>query len=67
MRSIARRLRRRKQNFYRGGALKRHVAGREVVVANTKGKLDSGLWEQIFRDEFDGTRRKRVLVKIIGE
>jgi secondary thiamine-phosphate synthase enzyme len=47
--------------------LKRQVMGREVVVAVTKGKLDFGTWEQIFYGEFDGRRRKRVLVKIIGE
>ncbi|MBN2003915.1 MAG: YjbQ family protein [Anaerolineae bacterium] len=47
--------------------LKRQVMGREVVVAVTKGKLDFGPWEQIFYGEFDGQRRKRVLVKIIGE
>ncbi|HQQ87120.1 MAG TPA: secondary thiamine-phosphate synthase enzyme YjbQ [Smithellaceae bacterium] len=47
--------------------LKRQVMGREVVVAITKGKLDFGPWEQIFYGEFDGKRRKRVLVKIIGE
>jgi secondary thiamine-phosphate synthase enzyme len=47
--------------------LKRQVMGREVVVAITKGKLDFGPWEQIFYAEFDGRRRKRVLVKIIGE
>jgi secondary thiamine-phosphate synthase enzyme len=47
--------------------LKRQVMGREVVVAITKGKLDFGPWEQIFYGEFDGLRRKRVLVKIIGE
>ena len=47
--------------------LKRTVMGREVVVAVTKGKLDFGPWEQIFYGEFDGRRRKRVLVKIIGE
>jgi len=46
--------------------LKRTVMGREVVVAITKGKLDLGPWEQIFYGEFDGRRRKRVLVKIIG-
>jgi len=46
--------------------LKRTVMGREVVVAVTKGKLDFGPWEQIFYGEFDGRRRKRVLVKIIG-
>ncbi len=47
--------------------LKRSVMGREVVVAVTGGKLDFGPWEQIFYGEFDGKRRKRVLVKIIGE
>ncbi|MFH1046135.1 MAG: secondary thiamine-phosphate synthase enzyme YjbQ [Candidatus Omnitrophota bacterium] len=47
--------------------LKRTLMGREVVVALTKGKLDFGPWEQIFYGEFDGRRRKRVLVKIIGE
>jgi secondary thiamine-phosphate synthase enzyme len=47
--------------------LKRQVMGRVVVVAITKGKLDLGPWEQIFYGEFDGNRRKRVLVKIIGE
>lgn len=47
--------------------LKRSVMGREVVVAVTNGKLDFGPWEQIFYGEFDGRRRKRVLVKIIGE
>ena len=47
--------------------LKRTLMGREVVVAITKGKLDFGPWEQIFYGEFDGQRRKRVLVKIIGE
>jgi secondary thiamine-phosphate synthase enzyme len=47
--------------------LKRQVMGREVVVAITAGKLDFGTWEQIFYGEFDGKRRKRVLVKIIGE
>ena len=47
--------------------LKRTIMGREVVVAITKGKLDFGPWEQIFYGEFDGQRRKRVLVKIIGE
>ncbi len=47
--------------------LKRQVMGREVVVAVTNGKLDFGPWEQIFEGEFDGMRRKRVLVKIIGE
>ena len=47
--------------------LKRTVMGREVVVAVTDGKLDFGPWERIFYGEFDGKRRKRVLVKIIGE
>ena len=47
--------------------LKRTIMGREVVVAVTGGKLDFGPWEQIFYGEFDGLRRKRVLVKIIGE
>jgi len=47
--------------------MKRQIMGREVVVAITKGKLDLGPWEQIFYGEFDGRRRKRVLVKIIGE
>jgi secondary thiamine-phosphate synthase enzyme len=47
--------------------LKRTVMGREVVVAVTRGALDFGPWEQIFYGEFDGRRRKRVLVKIIGE
>jgi secondary thiamine-phosphate synthase enzyme len=47
--------------------LKRQVMGREVVVAITNGKLDVGPWEQIFYGEFDGRRRKRVLVKVIGE
>ncbi|MDK2984614.1 MAG: hypothetical protein PWQ96_256 [Clostridia bacterium] len=47
--------------------LKRQIMGREVVVAVTDGKLDFGPWEQIFYGEFDGKRRKRVLVKIIGE
>lgn len=47
--------------------LKRTIMGREVVVAITNGKLDFGPWEQIFYGEFDGNRRKRVLVKIIGE
>jgi len=47
--------------------LKRQVMGREVVVAVTAGKLDFGPWEQIFYGEFDGRRRKRVLIKIIGE
>ena len=47
--------------------LKRQIMGREVVVAITKGELDFGPWEQIFYGEFDGRRRKRALVKIIGE
>jgi secondary thiamine-phosphate synthase enzyme len=47
--------------------LKRQVMGREVVVAITAGRLDFGPWEQIFYGEFDGGRRKRVLVKIIGD
>ena len=47
--------------------LKRQVMGREVVVAITKGRLHLGPWEQIFYGEFDGRRRKRLLVKIIGE
>jgi secondary thiamine-phosphate synthase enzyme len=47
--------------------LKRQVMGREVVVAISKAKLDFGPWEQIFYGEFDGRRKKRVLVKIIGE
>jgi len=46
---------------------KRQIMGREVVIAVTKGKLHFGTWEQIFYGEFDGMRRKRVLVKIIGE
>jgi secondary thiamine-phosphate synthase enzyme len=47
--------------------IKRQVMGREVVVAVTNGQLDFGTWEQIFYGEFDGNRRKRILVKIIGE
>jgi secondary thiamine-phosphate synthase enzyme len=47
--------------------LKRQIMGREVVVAVTDGRLDFGPWEQIFYGEFDGRRRKRVLIKIIGE
>ncbi len=47
--------------------LKRQIMGREVVVAVTDGRLDFGPWEQVFYGEFDGGRRKRVLVKIIGE
>lgn len=47
--------------------MKRQVMGREVVVAVTNGQLDFGTWEQIFYGEFDGHRRKRALVKIIGE
>ena len=49
------------------GHLKRQIMGREAVVAVTDGKLDFGPWEQIFYGEFDGRRKKRVLVKIIGE
>ena len=59
-----------KHNTYEDNAdahLKRTVMGREVVVAITEGKLDFGTWERIFYGEFDGKRRKRVLVKIIGE
>ena len=47
--------------------MKRQVMGREVVVAITAGRLDFGPWEQIFYGEFDGRRRKRVLIKILGE
>jgi len=47
--------------------LKRQIMGREVVVAVTEGKMDFGPWERIFYGEFDGRRRKRILVKIIGE
>ncbi len=47
--------------------LKRQVMGREVVLAVTGGRLDLGTWEQVFYGEFDGRRRKRVLVKIIGD
>lgn len=47
--------------------LKRQIMGREVVIAVTNGSLDFGPWEQVFYGEFDGRRRKRVLVKIIGE
>ncbi|HET6512339.1 MAG TPA: secondary thiamine-phosphate synthase enzyme YjbQ [Candidatus Kapabacteria bacterium] len=47
--------------------LKRQLMGREVVVAITNGKLDLGTWEQIFYGEYDGKRKKRVLIKIIGE
>ncbi len=49
------------------GHMKRQIMGREAVIAITKGKLDFGPWEQIFYGEFDGERKKRVLVKIIGE
>ena len=59
-----------KHNTYEDNAdahLKRTIMGREVVVALTEGKLDFGPWERIFYGEFDGMRRKRVLVKIIGE
>jgi len=47
--------------------MKRQIMGREVVVAITEGRLDFGTWEQIFYGEFDGRRKKRVLIKIIGE
>jgi len=47
--------------------LKRQVMGREVIIAVTGGRLDFGTWEQIFYGEFDGKRKKRILVKIIGE
>lgn len=47
--------------------LKRQIMGHEVVIAVTKGRLDFGTWEQIFYGEFDGQRKKRILVKIIGE
>jgi secondary thiamine-phosphate synthase enzyme len=47
--------------------IKRQIMGREVVVAVTNGKLDFGPWEQIFYGEFDGRRKKRVLIKIVGE
>ncbi|NVN97293.1 YjbQ family protein [Candidatus Nomurabacteria bacterium] len=59
-----------KHNGYEDNAdahLKRTIMGREVVVAVTDGKLDLGPWEQIFYGEFDGKRKKRVLIKIIGE
>ncbi|PID87757.1 MAG: secondary thiamine-phosphate synthase enzyme [Bacteroidia bacterium] len=59
-----------KHNTYEDNAdahLKRSIMGREVVVAITQGQLDFGPWEQIFYGEFDGKRKKRVLVKIIGE
>jgi secondary thiamine-phosphate synthase enzyme len=59
-----------RHNSYEDNAdahLKRTIMGREVVVAVTEGKLDFGPWEQIFYGEFDGKRRKRALVKIIGE
>jgi len=49
------------------GHMKRQIMGREAVVAITNGKLDFGPWEQIFYGEFDGQRKKRVLIKIIGE
>ena len=51
----------------KSGAFPRKRIGREVVVAITDGELDTGTWERIFYGEFDGRRRKRVLVKIIGE
>lgn len=47
--------------------MKRQIMGREVVIAITKGKLDFGPWEQIFYGEFDGRRKKRVLIKLIGD
>lgn len=47
--------------------MKRQIMGREVVVAITKGELDFGPWEQIFYGEFDGRRKKRILIKVIGE
>ncbi|RQD76692.1 secondary thiamine-phosphate synthase enzyme YjbQ [Desulfonatronospira sp. MSAO_Bac3] len=47
--------------------MKRQVMGREVVVAITEGRLDLGPWEQVFYGEFDGRRKKRVLIKVIGE
>ena len=59
-----------RHNTYEDNAdahMKRQIMGREVVVAVTEGKLDFGTWEQIFYGEFDGCRKKRVLVKIIGE
>jgi secondary thiamine-phosphate synthase enzyme len=59
-----------KHNTYEDNAdahLKRTIMGREVVVAVTNGRLDLGPWEQIFYGEFDGKRKKRVLVKIIGD
>ena len=59
-----------RHNTYEDNAdahLKRTIMGREVVVAITEGKMDLGPWEQIFYGEFDGKRRKRVLVKIIGD
>ncbi len=59
-----------KHNGYEDNAdahLKRTIMGREVVIAITEGKLDFGPWEQVFYGEFDGKRRKRALVKIIGE
>jgi len=59
-----------KHNGYEDNAdahLKRTIMGREVVVAITNGKMDFGPWEQVFYGEFDGKRKKRVLVKIIGE
>ena len=50
-----------------GARRKRQIMGREVAVAITKGRMDFGPWEQIFHGEFDGGRRKRALVKIIGQ
>ena len=59
-----------RHNTYEDNAdahMKRQIMGREVVVAVTEGNLDFGTWERIFYGEFDGRRKKRVLVKIIGE
>ena len=59
-----------KHNTYEDNAdahIKRQLMGREVVVAVTDGKLDFGPWEQIFYGEFDGKRKKRIMIKIIGE
>ncbi|NHJ33404.1 MAG: YjbQ family protein, partial [Asgard group archaeon] len=59
-----------RHNTYEDNAdahLKRQIMGRDVVVAVTNGQLDLGPWEQIYYGEFDGRRRKRVLVKVIGE
>jgi len=56
-----------KHHFFESSQSSRQVMGREVVVAITEGKLDFGPWEQIFYGEFGGRRRKRVLIKIIGD